>query len=172
MTTAVAADWYVAQTHPNAESKAVAHLERQGFETYLPRYMKTARHARRVNLLKAPLFPRYVFVRVDMEKQRWRVINSTIGVTCLVGHGGNPLPVQSDIVDGLKRREGPNGYFNLEAPALRFKAGDAVRLVHGVLDACQGIFEARTDKDRVAILLDLLGRKVRVVIDAASVTAA
>ncbi len=30
--------WYVVQTQPNAESKAVVHLDRQGFVTYLPRY--------------------------------------------------------------------------------------------------------------------------------------
>jgi transcriptional antiterminator RfaH len=40
------ARWYVAQTQPNAEAKAVAHLNRQGFGTYLPRYLKRRRHAR------------------------------------------------------------------------------------------------------------------------------
>jgi len=62
--------WYVAQTQPQAEFRAVANLERQGFETYLPRYLKRRRHARRIETIKAPLFPRYVFVRVDIASQR------------------------------------------------------------------------------------------------------
>ena len=55
--------WYVAQTQANAENKAVAHLARQGFATYLPRYLKRRSHARRVDVVAAPLFPRYLFVR-------------------------------------------------------------------------------------------------------------
>ena len=34
--------------------------------TYLPRYLKRRRHARRVDIVAAPLFPRYLFVAIDM----------------------------------------------------------------------------------------------------------
>ena len=73
--------------------KACWHLARQGFETYLPRYLKRRRHARRVEMLPAPLFPRYLFVAIDMATQRWRSISSTIGVTQLVCAGDVPAPV-------------------------------------------------------------------------------
>ena len=63
--------WFVAQTHVHAETKATFHLARQGFEIYLPRYLKKRRHARRVDTVAAPLFPRYVFISVDMATQRW-----------------------------------------------------------------------------------------------------
>ena len=163
--------WYVAQTHPNSEGKAAIQLQRQGFETYLPRYIKTARHARRTRLLQAPLFPRYIFVRLDPQTQRWRAVNSTTGITQLVGHGDRPSPVVAGIIESLKQREGANGFFDFAAPAMSFKPGDAVCVVRGVFEACQGFFEARTDRDRVAILLDLLGRKVRVVLVARAVEA-
>ena len=58
--------WFVAHTHPHAEGKASAHLARQGFETYLPRYLKRRRHARKIETVAAPFFPRYVFVFVDL----------------------------------------------------------------------------------------------------------
>ena len=45
--------WYVVQTQPHAESKAVEHLARQGFGAYLPRYLKRRRHARKVELIAA-----------------------------------------------------------------------------------------------------------------------
>ena len=64
--------WYVVQTQAHAETKACWHLARQGFETYLPRYLKRRRHARRVEMVQAPLFPRYLFVVIDIATQRWR----------------------------------------------------------------------------------------------------
>src|SRR5664279_3292931 len=73
--------WYVAQTHVHAETKATLHLRRQGFDVYLPRYRKQRRHARRVDIVAAPLFPRYLFVSVDLATQRWRSIRSTVGIT-------------------------------------------------------------------------------------------
>jgi len=164
-------NWYVALTHPNGEGKAAMQLERQGFETYLPRYRKTTRHARSTRVHPAPLFPRYIFVRFDAAKQRWRAVNSTSGVTYLVGHGDRPSPVLAGVVEGLKRQEGSDGFFELKSAAQRFKTGDAVRVVRGVFEACQGFFEARTDHDRVAILLDLMGRKVRVVLDGEAIVA-
>src|ERR1041385_5933087 len=85
--------WYVVQTQANAENKAVAHLSRQGYATYLPRYLKRRRHARRVDVVAAPLFPRYLFVEFDMGVQRWRSIYSTIGVSRLVCNGEFPAPV-------------------------------------------------------------------------------
>ena len=168
MTEAFNSNWYVAQTRPNGEGKAAMQLARQGFETYLPRYMKTTRHARQIRVHPAPLFPRYIFVRVDTQKQRWRAVNATIGITNFVGSGGCPSPVLNGVVEGLKLQEGTDGFFELRATQ-RFKHGDAVRVVRGVFEACQGFFEVQTDVDRVAILLDLLGRKARVVLDAAVV---
>ena len=49
--------WHVAQTHIHAELKATQHLKRQGFEVYLPRYLKRRRHARRVETVAAPPVP-------------------------------------------------------------------------------------------------------------------
>src|SRR5665811_652744 len=97
--------WYVVQTHPHAEAKASWHLGRQGFETYLPRYLKKRRHARRIDSVAAPLFPRYLFVAVDMTTQRWLSIRSTIGITRLVTNGDVPAVVPEAIIEGLKRRE-------------------------------------------------------------------
>jgi transcriptional antiterminator RfaH len=76
---AASPSWYVVHTHPHAEAKAAAHLERQGYSTYLPRYLKCRRHARRIEIVPAPLFPRYLFVTIDRLRQRWRSIQSTVG---------------------------------------------------------------------------------------------
>jgi transcriptional antiterminator RfaH len=163
--------WYVVQTQPHAETKAMGHLIRQGFAAYLPRYLKRRRHARRVEIVGAPLFPRYLFVGVDMETQRWRSIHSTTGVARLVCNGDDPAPVPPDVVAALQRREDTAGFVQLERRQ-QFVPGERVRVVDGIFADNLGLFEGMADKERVAILLDLLGRKVRILLDEGAITAA
>jgi transcriptional antiterminator RfaH len=162
--------WYVAQSQVHAESKAAMHLGRQGFEVYLPRYRKRRRHARRIDVVAAPLFPRYLFVSIDLGAQRWRSIQSTIGITRLVGNGDEPGVVSPEIIGGLRDREDADGFVLLEQR--RFSPGDQVRISHGALCDCLGLYEGISGEHRSAILLDLLGRKVRVVLDSQVIEAA
>jgi transcriptional antiterminator RfaH len=163
--------WYVVRTRPHAEAKAALHLERQGFVTYLPRYLKRRRHARRIDTVAVPLFPRYLFVAVDLATQCWRAIHSTFGVSQLVCDGEAPVPVRDAILQQFWCRHDDAGYVRLDT-APRFAPGDKVRVTDGVLSACLGLFEGVTDAQRVAILVELLGRKVKVVVDAELVEAA
>jgi transcriptional antiterminator RfaH len=163
--------WYVAQTHIHAEVKASQHLGRQGFDVYLPRYLRTRRHARRVDSVAAPLFPRYLFVSIDLASQRWYSIQSTIGIAKLIRHGDLPVAVPNAIIEGLRCREDSNGYVQLEHRP-RFTAGDKIRISDGAFCDCLGLYDSINGNDRSAILLDLLGRKVRVVLDNALIDAA
>lgn len=162
--------WYVAHTHPRAEATAAAHLRRQGFNAYLPRYLKRRRHARRVDTVAAPLFPRYLFVQVDMGTQRWRAIQSTVGVAHLICNGEAPAVLHDHIIEALKQREDA-GLIRLDQRS-RFRSGDKVRVLDGAFADALGLFEEVADNDRVTILLDLLGRKVKVRLDLESVVAA
>lgn len=162
--------WFVAQTHTHAEHKAAEHLARQGYLTYLPRYRKRRRHARRVDEVAAPLFPRYLFIAADATAQRWRAIQSTIGISRLVCNGDAPATVGAEVVDALRAREDERGFVRLDIRH-QFAPGQPIRVVEGAFAACLGLFESMTDGERVAILLDLLGRKVRVVLNADFVAA-
>jgi transcriptional antiterminator RfaH len=163
--------WHVVQTHAHAEAKAQMHLARQGFETYLPRYLKRRRHARRVETVASALYPRYLFVRFDAAIHRWRAIQSTVGVARLVSNGDSPAAIDGSIIGGLKGREDSQGFIQFEQRS-RFAVGDQVRICEGAFADCLGLFENVADHERVIILLDLLGRKVRVVLDEDFVAAA
>jgi transcriptional antiterminator RfaH len=167
----MSARWYVVQTHGHAEAKALTHLVRQGFAAYLPRYLKRRRHARRIETVAAPLFPRYLFVTVDTMCQRWRSIHSTIGVARLVCNGDDPVPVADDVIETLRAREDEQGFVTLRQRP-RFALGEKVRVLDGVFADCLGLFDGMKDSDRVAVLLDLLGRKVRLMLDEFSVAVA
>lgn len=171
MTAELQPRWFVAHTHPHAEAKAMAHLNRQGFQIYFPRYLKRRRHARRIETVAAPLFPRYLFVAIDLNIHRWRSICSTVGVSRLVCNGDDPTPVPEGVVETLRTREDAGGFIKLDCRP-RFCAGDRVRVLDGAFSSCLGLFEGMAERERIAILLDLLGRKVRVVLDADLVAAA
>lgn len=152
--------WYVAQTQVHSEERARINLERQGFETYLPRYRRERRHARRRDTVRTPLFPGYIFVRLDLRSAPWRSINGTFGVNHLICRGEQPAALPEDIVEELVERENEAGLVVLQPRS--FHKGESLRIVSGAFCDCQGLFEDMADRERVVLLLDLLGRKVRV----------
>lgn len=162
--------WYVAQTHSHAEAKAIGHLRRQGFEVYLPQYRKTRRHARRLERVRAPLFPGYLFVAIDVARERWRAIRSTVGIRSLICDGEAPVAVPDGIVDDIRAREDEDGLVAVPTPAT-FAHGETVRITDGPMRDQVGLFDCATDQDRVVVLLTLLGRQVRVPVPVASVSA-
>jgi transcriptional antiterminator RfaH len=163
--------WYVVQTHVNGEAKAASNLVRQGFGVYFPRYLKRRSHARKIDTVARPLFPRYLFVAIDVATQRWRAIQSTIGVSHLVSWRGAPASVDDDVVSALKQREDEGGFIRLES-RVGFSPGDTVRVLEGAFTDSLALVEGINDRERVAILLDFLGRKVRVMVGADLIAAA
>lgn len=155
--------WHVAFTQPNAEVRAAAHLANQEFPVYLPRFMKRRRIGKREVRGPSPLFPRYVFVGVDVANQRWRSINGTVGVSWLVCQGDRPAPIDASVVAAIAAREDDDGLIKLAART--FRPGEPVRITGGVFSDQLGLYEGMADQERVRILLDLLGRKVRVLIE-------
>lgn len=162
--------WYAVHTQVNAEAKAMWHLGNQGFEAYLPRYSKQRRHARRVEQVTMPLFPRYLFVRLDVETQQWRSINGTVGVAYLLTNGERPLAVGEDVISAVRAREGEDGLVRL-ASAI-FAKDQLVRVAEGPLADTEGLFQEMSDGQRATLLLTLLGRSVRVTVPLAKIIAA
>ena len=58
--------WFAVHTKAHREHQALDNLNRQGFEAWLPQYQKGRRHAGRAETVTRPLFPRYLFVAVDL----------------------------------------------------------------------------------------------------------
>ena len=161
MTQDLTSQWFVANTHVNSETAAAEHLRRQGFSVYLPLYKKLRCHARRKEWVTRPLFPRYLFVGVVAVNRRWRAINSPIGISHLISFDGEPASISHDIIKGLRAREDESGIVSLAA-ALPFKKGDPVKLLGGALTDRTGLIDSVDNKMRVTVLLDLLGRQLRV----------
>ncbi|MBF0251656.1 MAG: transcriptional activator RfaH [Alphaproteobacteria bacterium] len=152
--------WYVVRTKTQLEDRAVWHLRNQGFDVYLPRYRKQVRHARKVQTVLRPLFPGYVFVNMDLRRQRWRAVNGTVGVISLVQFGSEPMPVPAEVVDAIRANEDEAGAISLAPQGL--VTGDRVRVRDGALADYTALLEEISDEKRAVLLLELMGREVRV----------
>ena len=142
--------WSVAQTEPQRENVAVHFLGEQGFETYLP-VIKAQRRL-------LPLFPSYLFVRIE---NAWWAIGRTIGVLRVLCNGDHPAESRDEIVMKIKAQE-KNGVVKLPTPRPKFIVGDKVSVVTGSFMGQIGIYDGMSGKARERVLLDLLGRKVPV----------
>ena len=153
--------WYVVHTRPRAEAQAIFHLEMEGYRVFCPRYRKTVRHARKATIVLAPLFPNYLFVRLDVSRDQWRSVNGTRGVVRLLTRGETPQPVPNGIIDALQTKMRADGTMDWTST---FKVGVAVRIADGPFAEFLGTLEYLDAAGRVRVLLDFLGRSVPVVL--------
>ena len=150
--------WFVVHTHNKAERKAQWHLAAQGFSSYLPQVKKTTRHARQLRTTLTPIFPGYVFVILDLTRDRWLSVRSTVGVLRLFTQDGHPVPVPAGIVEALIDRT--NGEFTpLDAGLVK---GQNVRILTGPFADFVGTLERLDAAGRVQILLQMMGTAIPV----------
>jgi transcription elongation factor/antiterminator RfaH len=151
--------WYVARTLAQRELQAVKQLSNQGFRAFIPRCWKNRRHARKVETISAPLFPRYIFVILDRTRDRWRSVNGTLGVDRLLSQGGEPQAVPKGVIEGLLHVADAEGniQFNFD-----LKEGQAIRVTAGPFADLVGQLERLDDNGRVRVLLEIMGGKVSV----------
>lgn len=149
--------WVVLNTHPHRERSAQENLSRQGFEAYYPCILKRIRHARRVSHEHRPLFPSYIFARVDLKC--WRPLASTIGVRSLVRCGDGVSLLGHDFITALKARETEGVVC---AAANQLKVGQPVIIGGGAFEGLVATVFSLREAERVTVLMTLLSRSVKV----------
>lgn len=144
--------WYLIQTKPRQESRAEQHLRRQHFDCYRPQKQCCSANGK----AEEPLFPGYLFIRLDRHLDNWYPIRSTRGVARVVSFGGEPTPVRDELIEQLRQR--------LAAPAEKpqFQPGERVQLRAGGLTELEAIFVSSDGEERSVILLKLLQREQKV----------
>ena len=154
--------WYAVHTKARDEQLAEENLQRQGFHTFLPRIKAARRRRGRWHEVIEPLFPGYLFIRLDMLTRDSSPIRSTRGALGLVRFGGEPAVVPAELIEqliaaaidepGVVRQE------NL------FQPGDRVQILSGPFTGLPASILAETGEERVQLLLDLLGRTNKVLV--------
>jgi transcription elongation factor/antiterminator RfaH len=161
--------WYVAQTLHHREKVAERHLREQGFRSFFPQFRRTVRHARKLREVVAPVFPGYIFVTFDTERDRWHSIHGTVGVCRLLTTLKRPVPVPADIVQALI---GAIDVFGCVVLGGDLWVGQAVRVVAGPFTGGLGVLERLDGNGRVRVLLNIMGGQTPLMIDRADLAAA
>lgn len=146
--------WYVVQCQPNKEAMALVNLQSQGFRTFMPQIVRTVRHARRTRTVKVPLFPRYLFTPLNLDRIRWRCIKGTLGVVSFIMGGDRPKPVPEGVVEGLAAMADDDGAVNFGE---RLEIGGNVRVLAGPFADQLGHLIHLDDKGRAQVLLEIMG---------------
>lgn len=153
--------WYLVHTKPRQEDVALANLERQGYECYLPQMRIERIRRRKAEVTTEPMFPRYLFIRLDSSDQgkSWSPIRSTLGVSQLVHFGARAAKVDDTLVHLLRQREQV-----MPAEAM-FASGDSVVITDGPFAGIEAIYQTTDAERRAFILLEILSKPVPMQID-------
>lgn len=149
--------WAVVETKHAAEHVVSRKLREQGFETFLPMY-----RARRAPRRLAPLFPRYIFVRIVDDIVSG--ISGTRGVLrMLMMSAETPARIAGRFVVQLRARQRELGYILLagENPPVRDLRGP-VRATAGKMIGQRGLAMGMTTADRLRVMFVMMGREVSV----------
>jgi transcriptional antiterminator RfaH len=157
--------WYLVYTKPCKERVAEQNLQCQNYEVYLPLIQRPRRRRDRWVGVIEPLFPNYLFVRLQLGYDSISPIRYTRGVRDLVSFTEKePTVVPDQIVESLmSTADRDTGLHHPQGPL--FKPSDTVIIDKGPLAGLKAIFLAETGQERVVILLELLGRENRVTIE-------
>jgi len=159
--------WHCARTKPKHEHIAAATLRKNlGLETFLPRlWIERATRRGAVRAVE-PLFPCYVFVRCELS-ERFNEIKHVNGISSLVQFGGKICVVEDAVIEELQ------DCFEADEPMAveqRLVPGCEVSVSGGAFDGMRAhVLRNLPAKQRVQVLLDILGQPTPVEVDRTAV---
>ena len=155
--------WFAGQLKPNGLAQAERNLARQGIETFCPWTIEAHHRNGRMTDRPRPLFPGYIFLRLDPKAGLWRAVNSTRGLTRMVQTDPRaPTPLPDALIDGLRARCDAQGRLDM-GPSL--VPGDRVRVIAGPFADLVTEIETIGEDARIRVLFDLMNRKVATDLD-------
>ena len=159
--------WYAVQTRSNSERLVYRVLEEKGYELFLPMYSEQRRWSDRMKQINIPLFPGYVFCRLDSHN-RFPILQSS-GVVRIVGNGNLPIPIPEEEIEAVKNVVQSTLPYT---PWSSLAPGHRVVVERGPLMGLQGVLLRVKQGHRLVVSISMLQRAVAVELDASWVTAA
>jgi len=146
--------WYAIYTKPRCEQKAVNGLAQRCIEAFLPKIETVRKRQNRTLRHAEPLFPCYVFARIEINSERLLAAKWTPGVRKVLGIGDRLSHVPDSVIDCIRQQMRTN---NAIPRRQQFKVGDRVRVLTGPLADLVGIFQGEISPNgRVKILMNIL----------------
>ncbi len=152
--------WYALKVRARGEAQIRTALERKSYETLLPTYQETRQYSDRIKKIDAPLFPGYLFCRLDVAHRL--PILTTPGVDYILGTNGEPEPLPEEEIQAIERVLGSGA---VARPWPFLKTGSRVRVERGAFLGVEGILLSERGTDRLILSISMLQRSVSVEID-------
>ena len=146
--------WCIAKIKLNSYHSATQNLERQGFETFLPKMEITQRKENKFLVKNVYVFPGYMFVCFNPHIITWTKINSTYGVSKILAFNKKPSEISSDLILELKNRYEINSNLTQNE---KLQKGDSIKFYRGTFTDMIAKVESVDEKNRVWILLEAMG---------------
>ncbi|PIP37678.1 MAG: transcriptional antiterminator [Desulfobacterales bacterium CG23_combo_of_CG06-09_8_20_14_all_52_9] len=154
--------WYVLHTKSRFENVVTEGLTKKSLEVFLPKIQVQSRRKDRKLLIRAPLFPGYVFVKTDLNPYQHLEIVKTVGAVRLIGNKTGPVPVMDETVTSLQIMVAGD---HTILTGSRLKRGDRVMVVNGPFTGVTGIFIRYKSQGRVVVNIEALGQYAAVDVD-------
>lgn len=153
--------WYAVQTKPRNEALVERRLKELSVEVFLPWLRSRRRIGSRYQWVLVPLFPNYLFCLLDIVLSG-KSVRYASGVRDFVKFGNRIAEVELSVIQALKERC-PDGVAQIWPHS--YKTGDPVRIQEGPFSGLEAVFEEELKgSERVAVLLEILGRQTRLVL--------
>ena len=152
--------WFAVRVKSNFEKRVTTSLISKGVDAFLPEYKSRRRWSDRYKTIDFPLFPGYVFCRIDLHHRL--MVVSTPGFLYIVSTGSKPTPVDEAEISRIQMVM-HSGLSALPFPALA--VGQKVRLVKGPLTGVEATLLELGKHRRVYVGVTLLRRGVSVEVD-------
>jgi len=157
--------WFALQVRSRFENVVTAHLTGMSYESFLPLYKCRRRWSDRFKEIECPLFPGYVFCRLNPFVRL--PILMIPGVSHIVGMGKTPVAIdeteiaviQAAVKSGLPSQPWPF-----------VQIGQKVRIEHGPLCGLEGVLLEFRGHNRLVLSVTLLQRSIAVQVEDAWVT--
>jgi transcription antitermination factor NusG len=158
--TGVQFPWFALQVRTQHELTVANVLRGKGYAPFAPLYTCRRQWSDRVKVRETPLFPGYLFCRLNLQNRL--PILTTPGVTQIVGYGRVPAEVNEAEINSLQTMVA-SGLPSRPWPFLQ--AGDLVEIERGPLRGLKGILLEVRGSNRMVLSITLLKRSVAVEID-------
>jgi transcriptional antiterminator RfaH len=156
--------WYCVRAKPKQEGIATRLLRQElGLEVFCPKIRFKRARLTGVAWVQEAMFPGYLFVRF-VYPQLHRRIASISGVAKTLSFGGRPAILRESIIADLRRYVDDGEIIEV---ASDIKEGEEVKVVEGPFLGVRALVtRVLPARDRVAILLSLLGQEREVEVSA------
>jgi transcription antitermination factor NusG len=157
-------EWFAVHTWSKHEKSVFEQLRQKNVETFLPLYHLSKRWRNGQQSGPVPLFPGYLFVRIDVQ-DRLPVLQ-TSGVARFVGFGQTPAAVPDNEIAQLEVAVANK--LNI-SPHPFLAVGDRVAIKRGPRAGLTGILTREKQGLRVVLSVGLISRSISVELSTADV---